>query len=231
MWSGLLTCLQAIGISPTINRPQADRAVARDERFACRSAPARLFFLCSARTFQPRIRMTPIPPRTQSMPAAGSPYCSGEFQELSRVAVMPHIASEIGESFYLPRLFQVHAKLMHACGQTGEATEASLKTILGARDCEGAKVLELRAAIGLVDLWRRQGKCKEGRLLLSPICDWFYRRMRHARIQRKQECCLMILVVRERFVARIQVGDNLAPNGRSNCHEQCRSTEAKRTEP
>ena len=38
---------------------------------------------------------------------------------------------------------------------------------------QSAKVLELRAAIGLVDLWRRQGKRKEGCLLLTPICDWF----------------------------------------------------------
>jgi len=92
---------------------------------------------------------------------------------LRQVEKALHIASEIGESFYLPRLFQVHAKLMHACGQTGEATEASLKRSLELAIVQGAKVLELRAAIGLVELWRRQGKCKEGRLLLSPICDWF----------------------------------------------------------
>jgi len=92
---------------------------------------------------------------------------------LRQVEKALHIASEIGESFYLPRLFQVHAKLMHACGQADEATEASLKRSLELAIVQGAKVLELRAAIGLVDLWRRQGKCKEGRLLLSPICDWF----------------------------------------------------------
>ena len=83
------------------------------------------------------------------------------------------IASDIGESFYLPRLFQIRARLMQAFGQTDEAIEASLKRSLEFAIMQGAKVLELRAAIGLVDLWRRQGKRKEGCLLLRPICDWF----------------------------------------------------------
>jgi hypothetical protein len=62
---------------------------------------------------------------------------------------------------------------MQASGQTDEAVEASLKRSLELAIVQSAKVFELRAAIGLVDLWRRQGKRKEGRLLLRPICDWF----------------------------------------------------------
>ena len=83
------------------------------------------------------------------------------------------IASDIGESFYLPRLFQIRAKLMQASGQTDEATEASLRRSLELAIMQGAKVLELRAAIELVGLWRRQGKRDDGRDLLRSICDWF----------------------------------------------------------
>ena len=92
---------------------------------------------------------------------------------LRQVEKALRIASDIGESFYLPRLFQIRARLMQASGQTDEAVEASLKRSLEFAIVQGAKVFELRAAIGLVDLWRRQGKRKEGRLLLRPICDWF----------------------------------------------------------
>lgn len=92
---------------------------------------------------------------------------------LRQVEKALRIASDIGESFYLPRLFQIRARLMQASGQIDEAVEASLKRSLELAIVQGAKVFELRAAIGLVDLWRRQGKRKEGRLLLRPICDWF----------------------------------------------------------
>lgn len=72
--------------------------------------------------------------------------------------------SEIGE-FYLTRTrrFEIRAKLMHACGQTDEATEASLRRSLELGIVQGAKVLKLRRNRGLVGLWRRQGKRDEGR--------------------------------------------------------------------
>jgi class 3 adenylate cyclase/tetratricopeptide (TPR) repeat protein len=92
---------------------------------------------------------------------------------LRQVEKALRIASDIGEAFYLPRLFQIRARLIEASGQSDEAIEASLKRSLEFAIVQGAKVLELRAAIGLVDLWRRQGKRKEGCLLLTPICDWF----------------------------------------------------------
>jgi predicted ATPase len=36
-----------------------------------------------------------------------------------------------------------------------------------------AKLLELRAAIGLAHLWRDQGKLAEARDLLAPVYGWF----------------------------------------------------------
>jgi predicted ATPase len=92
---------------------------------------------------------------------------------LKQVEKAIHIASDIGESFYRPLLFQVRAKLMQASGQPDEAIEAGLKHSMEVAIIQGAKIFELRAAIGLVGLWRRQGKSNEGRNLLTPICDWF----------------------------------------------------------
>jgi class 3 adenylate cyclase/tetratricopeptide (TPR) repeat protein len=82
------------------------------------------------------------------------------------------IASDIGESFYLPRLFQIRAGLMQASGQADEVVEASLRRSLELAIAQGAKVFELRAAIGLVGIWRRQGKRKEGRDLLTSTCNF-----------------------------------------------------------
>ena len=82
------------------------------------------------------------------------------------------IASDIGESFYLPRLFQIRAGLMQASGQADEVVEASLRRSLELAIAQGAKVFELRAAIGLVGIWRRQGKRKEGRDLLTSTCKF-----------------------------------------------------------
>jgi predicted ATPase len=82
------------------------------------------------------------------------------------------IASDIGESFYLPRLFQIRAGLKQASGQADEVVEASLRRSLELAIAQGAKVFELRAAIGLVGIWRRQGKRKEGRDLLTSTCNF-----------------------------------------------------------
>jgi hypothetical protein len=92
---------------------------------------------------------------------------------LSQIERALYIESEIGESFYLPRLFQIRAKLMHASGQIDQDTEASLSRSLELAIVQGAKLTELRAAIGLVGLWRCQGKRDEGRDLLLSICNRF----------------------------------------------------------
>jgi class 3 adenylate cyclase/tetratricopeptide (TPR) repeat protein len=91
---------------------------------------------------------------------------------LRQVEKALRIASDIGESFYLPRLFQIRAGLMQASGQADEVVEASLRRSLELAIAQSAKVFELRAAIGLVGIWRRQGKRKEGRDLLTSTCNF-----------------------------------------------------------
>ncbi len=109
-------------------------------------------------------------------------YCSvaeaylivGQYAEgLEHVNKALHLASEIGDAFYSSRLFQTRAKLMQASGQADDAIEANWRQSLELARAQGAKMYELRAAIGLVCLWRRQGKRDDGSGLLTPICDWF----------------------------------------------------------
>jgi class 3 adenylate cyclase/predicted ATPase len=56
--------------------------------------------------------------------------------------------------------------------QTTEA-ETCLNKAIGVARSQSAKSLELRAATGLAELWRTQGRIDEARALLQPICHWF----------------------------------------------------------
>lgn len=56
--------------------------------------------------------------------------------------------------------------------KTKEAEECFLKAIEIARK-QQAKSLELRSAMSLSRLWRRQGRTKEARQLLEEVYNWF----------------------------------------------------------
>jgi predicted ATPase len=58
---------------------------------------------------------------------------------------------------------QDHPSVAQACFQ---------QAVTAARE-QGAKSLELRAAISLSRLWRDQGKVSEARELLAPVYGWF----------------------------------------------------------
>lgn len=99
----------------------------------------------------------------------GERYAEG----VSEVEKALRIASDIGESFYVARLFQMRAMLSQSIGQSDEAIEADFRRSLEVARRQGAKAFELRASIGLASLWHHQGKCDRARNLLRPICDWF----------------------------------------------------------
>jgi class 3 adenylate cyclase/tetratricopeptide (TPR) repeat protein len=99
---------------------------------------------------------------------------AGQYSEgLGQAQKALHVSSELGESFYGPRLLQIRAKLEQESGQTDETIEASFRQSLELATVQEAKTFELRAAIGLAGLWSRQRRRDEARELLRPICDWF----------------------------------------------------------
>jgi predicted ATPase len=62
--------------------------------------------------------------------------------------------------------------LVHGTDQ-GAAAEDCFRQALDIARRRRAKSLELRAAMSLSRLWRRQGKCDQARVLLAPIYGWF----------------------------------------------------------
>jgi class 3 adenylate cyclase/predicted ATPase len=55
----------------------------------------------------------------------------------------------------------------------GAKVEACFEQALAIARAQGAKSLELRAAMGMAQLWRDQGKRDEARDLLAPVHGWF----------------------------------------------------------
>ncbi|MBR0757094.1 AAA family ATPase [Bradyrhizobium jicamae] len=99
---------------------------------------------------------------------------TGRYQEgLSEVERAIHVASNIGEFFYMDRLLLNRALLMRETGQAEEAVEAGLKRSLEFASLQGAKALELRTAIHLANLWGHNGKRDQAQKLLRSTCDRF----------------------------------------------------------
>jgi predicted ATPase len=53
------------------------------------------------------------------------------------------------------------------------AAESSFRDAISLAQRQGAKIFELRAALGLARLWRDQGKPQQARELLAPVYGWF----------------------------------------------------------
>ena len=69
-------------------------------------------------------------------------------------------------------LHRARADLLYATGDR-PAAEQSYRQALAVAKRQCAKLLELRAAIGLARLWGDHGKCCESRDLLASIYAWF----------------------------------------------------------
>lgn len=98
----------------------------------------------------------------------------GQYAEgLAQVNKAIDVASEIGDAFYPARLFQTRARLMRAAGLADDAIEADWRRSLELARSQGARLYELRAAIGIVRLWRDQGRSDDGCDLLNSVCNRF----------------------------------------------------------
>jgi predicted ATPase len=88
-------------------------------------------------------------------------------EELARV-------HKIGECFYEAELHRITGELLLGQAVTDEAqAEICFQKALEIARSQSAKSLELRAAMSLTRLWRKRGKQKEARQLLSEVYHWF----------------------------------------------------------
>jgi predicted ATPase len=78
---------------------------------------------------------------------------------LERAAQALDLATEIGETLYVARLYQLRAELLlGARGSDDDAVDASLQRALVAAQSQGAKGYELSAAIRLARVWLDRGR-------------------------------------------------------------------------
>jgi predicted ATPase len=77
-----------------------------------------------------------------------------------------------GQRVWEAELYRVQGTLLWATAQPTEA-ESWLQQALAIARHQGAKSLELRAAMSLARLWQQQGKCAAARALLAEVYGWF----------------------------------------------------------
>ena len=77
-----------------------------------------------------------------------------------------------GDTWFLPEVHRIKGELLDRSVRTGAGEECFNQALEVAR-AQGARLLELRAALSLARLWRSQGKVSEARELLAPVYGWF----------------------------------------------------------
>jgi predicted ATPase len=84
------------------------------------------------------------------------------------------MADRDGVRWYEAELHRVKGVILrHDAGGDAEAAETSIHRALELAREQGAKLLELRAAISLAALWQTQNRSAEARALLEPAYGWF----------------------------------------------------------
>lgn len=73
--------------------------------------------------------------------------------------------------FYEPELHRLRGEVLHRAGRPD--AEQNFQRALDSARTQGARCLELRAALSLAQLWASQGRTEEARELLAPVYDWF----------------------------------------------------------
>ncbi len=80
----------------------------------------------------------------------------------------------MGGNYYEPELHRVRGELLHARADGGErAAEAAFREALEVARRQHARLLELRAAVGLARLLEMRDEKDDARALLTPFYDWF----------------------------------------------------------
>lgn len=82
------------------------------------------------------------------------------------------IAASTQEDFYLPELHRLYGTCLLARGEI-DAAQSSFLRALEIAQAQGAKSLELRAAMSLSRLWAEQGQRTQAYELLAGVYNWF----------------------------------------------------------
>ena len=82
------------------------------------------------------------------------------------------IVETSGEGWWKAELCRLRGELLRLC-QEERDSEGWFQRSLDVSRHQGAKSLELRAAMSVARLWRDQGKGDEARELLAPVYGWF----------------------------------------------------------
>jgi predicted ATPase len=94
-------------------------------------------------------------------------------QGLAAVTEALAAVSASGEGYYEAEIYRLRGELLLAAGHPSDQAEASYQQALQIARQQGAKSLELRAAVSLSRLWQRQGRHAEARQTLAAIYGWF----------------------------------------------------------
>lgn len=78
-----------------------------------------------------------------------------------------------GDYRWLAEILRLTGEIQHRLGYEDAHVEASLHDALKTARQQGAKSLELRAAISLARIWQGQGKLSQAHTLLAEIYAWF----------------------------------------------------------
>ena len=110
---------------------------------------------------------------------------SGQIDEgLKAIAEGIAFAEQHAERYYLAELYRLQGELLLAqAADHDAAAQASFDQALQIARQQQAKSLELRAAMSLSQLWRRQGKPQQAQALLAEVYGWFTEGFKTADLQ------------------------------------------------
>ncbi len=83
------------------------------------------------------------------------------------------LIAETGEYLWHADVLRIEGELAPVLGKSEKEAEASFSDALEVARKQRAKSFELRAATSLANLWRTQGRRKDGYDLLAPVYSWF----------------------------------------------------------
>jgi len=106
-------------------------------------------------------------------PLGGAYETAGQIDEaLAQLDDALRIVETTGERWFEAEIYRQKGRLLLRQGHTDDAEEL-YRTALGIAREQEAKLWELRAAMGLAQLRRDQGRPAKARDLLAPVCGWF----------------------------------------------------------